>query len=153
MKQGFKIFGEKDQWEERRSLHMMKIFRLIFSSDQPVPYVRVSHMQHVPAFLWVGISLQLLSQTNLSGRYTSAPHPPPRPAMGRWGTDYHIVWTFEHFFCLRARPGFTAELSPVNSAGLALMIRSDTCCGLPKIKGWASCLKRYRETLESHCGY
>lgn len=27
-KQGFKIFGEKDQWEERQSLHMMKIFRL-----------------------------------------------------------------------------------------------------------------------------
>lgn len=38
---------------------------------------------------------------------------------------------------------------PVNSTGLILLIGSVTCCGLWKIKGWVSCLKRYR-AAEKH---
>lgn len=67
MKHGFQIFwgekinGRKHSPDEHLSLS--------FFADLPIPPARVIH-RRVPAFLWVGISFQLLSETYLSGRYT-----------------------------------------------------------------------------------
>lgn len=49
---------------------------------------------HVPAFLWVSFSFQLsFFLTYVSGHYTSISS---ILVMGKWRTDYHIVWAFEH---------------------------------------------------------
>lgn len=129
---------------------MMKIFHLIFSSDHPIPCMRQSHSRAACPSVPLG---QHLTPPPFSDECVWTLHfcfPPSRDGKMRDRLSHCLdIWTF---ICLRARHRFTAERSPVNSAGLALMSRSDTCCGLPKIKGWASCLKRYRKTYRSRSG-
>lgn len=115
----------------------MKVFSLISFSDHPVPWSSAS----IP--LGRCLTPAPFSDESLWTLHLCLTPPLTHRTMRDRLSHCLDVW---RFICLKAQSVFAAECDPVNPAGLKFMIRSVACCGLWKIKGWASCLTRYRET-------
>lgn len=81
----------------RGKAHDENLFPLIFLSDHPVPRGGLTH-ERIPAFSSRPASHSSSSQSNLSGRYTSAS--PSSLERGRGKSEGQITtlfWTFVHF--------------------------------------------------------